>query len=439
MVRQYLGLGATHARETLFQHTHDAAVVLLARAPQQRFVGHLLHQHMLEKIAGLRTDAAPVDQPGLDQLRQAFRQPWRVVWPHRLDQLVAEFTAYGRAQLRHFAPRGLPVQPRHQRIAQGGGNGQRRQRPLEFVAVGQLGQGTGLQQQLGDLLDKQRYTVGLHHQQAHYLGRKPFAPGEPRNHGFHVGWREAVDDELEPVGAVFPRRLELRAERHHGQHGGGRCLLDQQVQQLQRGRVGPVHVLPYHQQRPFLGHVHQPVHQVLVGKAFLPLRQRAHLALSLMHGNGQQRGEQRQRLVVVKCPALEPIVQPAALDLGRVVTQKTGLALDPVDHGMQGAVRVVRRAAKDHGGPAFVPDLLVQGAHQPALADARVAADQHHLAHVGFGLFPAVLQQQDFAVAPDQRHRLGTVRVQRGPGIEFAQHPVHVHGMGQPADLLLPQ
>ena len=86
----------------------------------------LLEQGVLEHIRGVRRHPLLVEHLGLHQLYQAAPQ----------RQLIQDATAWSSsyanvrprtAQLRHRLALGEPIQPRHERILERGGNGQRRQ------------------------------------------------------------------------------------------------------------------------------------------------------------------------------------------------------------------------------------------------------------------------------------------------------------------------
>jgi len=53
-----------------FQHLGNLLVILLPCALEQRLIRRILNQGMLEEVAGVRRQAALVEQLGLDQLSQ---------------------------------------------------------------------------------------------------------------------------------------------------------------------------------------------------------------------------------------------------------------------------------------------------------------------------------------------------------------------------------
>jgi hypothetical protein len=68
MIRQQFGLRLDQLGKPCLQHLSNAPVVLLPRALEQRLIGRLLDEGMLEQIGSLRQRAALVEHLGLHQL-----------------------------------------------------------------------------------------------------------------------------------------------------------------------------------------------------------------------------------------------------------------------------------------------------------------------------------------------------------------------------------
>jgi len=68
MVREEFGLGFDDLRELGLQHLGDAGVQLLAAGFEERAVGGVLNEGVLEAVGDLGRAAAAVDQLGCDQL-----------------------------------------------------------------------------------------------------------------------------------------------------------------------------------------------------------------------------------------------------------------------------------------------------------------------------------------------------------------------------------
>ena len=67
---------------------------------------------------------------------------------------MREFPADHRAGLRDLLHWGEPVEPGHQRVMQGRRNLERHERPGEHVVIARIGEQTGFEHGLGQLLDE---------------------------------------------------------------------------------------------------------------------------------------------------------------------------------------------------------------------------------------------------------------------------------------------
>ena len=90
----------------------DAHVDLLALAAQQRIVGGVADQRVLERVARRGAEAAPVDEPRLHQLAQLALERVQAVRRDRGEQAQREGAADHRGELRHFLGRAEPREAR---------------------------------------------------------------------------------------------------------------------------------------------------------------------------------------------------------------------------------------------------------------------------------------------------------------------------------------
>jgi hypothetical protein len=94
----------------------------LAAAFEQRFIGGVAYQRVLELIRRLRRDAAHIEQFGVGQSAQRALQ---VAFHDRMDRVeyfIGKLTANYRPNLYDLLGRPEPIQARHQRIVQCGRN-----------------------------------------------------------------------------------------------------------------------------------------------------------------------------------------------------------------------------------------------------------------------------------------------------------------------------
>jgi hypothetical protein len=111
MIRQDPRLALDEVGEMLLQHRCRAGVQFPPPYEEQGAVCGVLHQRVLEEIGGLRGDAATEQQSGLGETIEPEPQVGRHPLCHLLDQVVAEFAANHRTDLRDlFGNRSKPVE-----------------------------------------------------------------------------------------------------------------------------------------------------------------------------------------------------------------------------------------------------------------------------------------------------------------------------------------
>ena len=125
MVRDYLGMCLDRLRETGFQQFCGLQMVLLAGPSQQRAVGGILDQRVLEDIIRPGRAAALVEQFGVDQLPQTLLQQIVAGGGKTGDHFVGEFATQHRTELGQLTDLRQAIKTPHQRFLQRIGNGQR--------------------------------------------------------------------------------------------------------------------------------------------------------------------------------------------------------------------------------------------------------------------------------------------------------------------------
>ena len=90
----------------------------------------------------------------------------------------------------------------------------------------------------------------------------------------------------------------------------------------------------------------------------------------------------------------------AQLGLGAIVPLQLQEPLQVLDDRIEGTVLVIGRAAKLDAGSPSCAMLLFERLHQAGFANARLTAQQHHLASPVLGLLPALLQQPSSSSRP---------------------------------------
>ena len=118
-MRHDLGIRLDHVGEAGFQEFRRLPVVLLAGSSQQRAVGSVLDQRVLEDVSGAWRAAALVEKLGLDQLPEAFLENGLAGGGEAGNHFVGELAAQHRAELGELADLRQAVEPPHQRFVQG--------------------------------------------------------------------------------------------------------------------------------------------------------------------------------------------------------------------------------------------------------------------------------------------------------------------------------
>ena len=130
VMRHQLWLGSHGVGKLRFQHLRNTLVILLPRALQERLIGRILDEGVLEDVAAARRQTALVDQFSLHEPRQPLLQRRLIHRRDGVEQVVAKLPAQDRTELRPFSGRREPVEPGHERVVQRGGNDQRGQRAV---------------------------------------------------------------------------------------------------------------------------------------------------------------------------------------------------------------------------------------------------------------------------------------------------------------------
>jgi hypothetical protein len=143
------------------------------------------------------------------QFRQRTLELGRRQRHHRGDKLVRGLAADAGRDLGDLLDRGQAVEPGRERVLQGRGNRQRRQRSRELVAVALVREQAGLEHGLGQLLDEQRYPVRAGQDLLQHLGRERLAAGHPPDHRPALPSAEPAERERGDVPVPGPGRDEL--------------------------------------------------------------------------------------------------------------------------------------------------------------------------------------------------------------------------------------
>ncbi len=284
VVGDFLALRRVAGLASILHRGGDAQVDLLALAAQQRIVGGVADQCVLERVAGLGAEAPPVHQARLHQLAQLALERVDRVRGHGGEQPEREGPPDHRGELRHFLGGAQARQARRQRVTQ---------RRRQLAPVGRL---AALEHRSGQLLDEQRHAVGLGDDMLLDARGELRVAREELDQLLGILAAQGAERDLHHAGPRSPRDVDrVRPDRHHQQQRRGRRLLDQPIEPRQGGGVEPVEILDQQDHRLGLGHRQHQRHQRLERLLALPLRR--HRRQRRRPGRQrqiEQRREQRQ-------------------------------------------------------------------------------------------------------------------------------------------------
>src|SRR5262249_34395023 len=183
------------------------------------------------------------------QLLQPTPQGLLVPRGDGLQQLIGKLAPQRSPELRHALHSRQAIEPCHQRVVQRGRNRQRWEGTGQLIAVLALLEQAGLQHHLGQLLHKQRHPIGLRYHLPYDLRRQRLAVRYPAGHLRRLVPRQAWQCYLGQVRAPHPGRAEVGTKGQQYQDARSGALIDQETEQLQRGRIDPVQVFHDKEQR----------------------------------------------------------------------------------------------------------------------------------------------------------------------------------------------
>ena len=227
---------------------------------------------------------------------------------------------------------------------QRGGNRQRGQGPGQRIALLPLLEQAGLQHHLGQLLHKQRHPIGLGHHLLDHLGGQRLAVRHPADHLRGLAPRQARQRHLGEVRAPRPGRAEVGPKGQQRQDAGGGALIDQEAEQLQRGRIDPVQVFHDKEHGLLRGDAQQDRQEGVQGLLLLLLGRQRQGGIVGGQWEGEEGGKEghglRQRQAILH---QEPLQFAELLLRGLLPLEAQRHPLQQLDHRIQGGVLVIGR------------------------------------------------------------------------------------------------
>ncbi len=243
MMRQQLGLPLLQLRKAFAQHGRDPPMQRLALAFQDRFIGGVANERMLEHVFAVWRQAMTFDKARLRQFQQSRIQLGRRHIHDLGQKVVTEAPADGRADVGDPPRRAETIEPRHQRIVQGGRNDDPR------GASARQGHGQAFEDRFRHLLDEQRNPVAAGDDLSECVRRQDGGRVEMGADSLGVAAIEARQFDVQEIDAVGPAVRELGPGGRHDHPGAILGVRHDAVQQLERRRIAPVQILERQQGR----------------------------------------------------------------------------------------------------------------------------------------------------------------------------------------------
>jgi hypothetical protein len=138
VLRKEFGLPFDELRELFLHDLRDASMQVLAAGFEERAVGGVLDQRVLETVDDIGRGAPTVDKLSRDQLVEGGLQLRLGPAGDRGQQPMGKLAPERRADLGDLLDRGEAIEAGEQRVVQGRGQRERRQRPGQLVTVARV-------------------------------------------------------------------------------------------------------------------------------------------------------------------------------------------------------------------------------------------------------------------------------------------------------------
>ncbi|MEZ5905616.1 MAG: hypothetical protein R3C69_11140 [Geminicoccaceae bacterium] len=376
------------------QRLEDTPMHRLAFRPEQAFVRGVADQRMLEEVGRLGRRAAAKDQLGRSEPLEC-RPDLRLRLRRDLgEQAIIELAADAGRRLRHLLDRLHAVQPRHQRIVQRSGDGERAERRVQDEGVRGLAQHAGFERCLGQFLDEQRHAIGLGGDFGQQLVGQALATCQPGDNGRGVVAAEAVQGEAGDNRVAAKAVAEDRPGGDQEHDPSGPDAIEAEIEQLERRRVDPVRVLDHEQHRLNPGEADKLVGQGRECTGPDLLRPEVKGAVARRTVEAEQGRQERCRSRHVDSGPGDQTFHLVEFPLERIVLGEPCCPGQVLDHRPERAVAVIGRALVADAGVWLGGHRVDQPACDPGLADPGLAGQQHDLTLAAAGLAPAFQQQR---------------------------------------------
>ena len=367
MLRQALRLSRRQFRKPFLEGLRDLPVIAAPPALQERRISGILNERVFEDVGFVRRGSFPVQNPRLNQLLELGAKPLLVKPRNRPQHFVGKLPADCRPQLGHRFRSLHAVEPGIERVLQRRGDAQCRQRGGEFVAAVPFHKHVAFEDGLGELFQEQRHAIGLGDDMFYRLLRQILVAGDPANDFSGVFPGKAEELNLGKIIPDRPWRSKLGTITQKDQELVSSGSGDQLVEHFKRGGIDPMEILQREEHRLACGSREDGSSKRFDGSLSLSLGGQDQRAILFVKGDGKERGDQRHR-----SGDIEPVLEGKSLDLqqlrsgGIPAFELEGNALQEIDHRMETAALVKRRAAQfGQPGVRIIARALLERQEQP--------------------------------------------------------------------------
>jgi hypothetical protein len=369
------------------QKLSGAAVQRLAAAPEQAVISRVLYQRVFEAIVGLRRRALDKQKVGVREPLQRRLQRRLLRFGYIAQQRIGKIASEHSANLRDFARRAEPIQPRGERLLQGWRDG---------VNTALL---PALKKQARHLLDEQRHSPCSLANLVDYVFGERMARRDLADHARDPSAIKGAERDHAVMRTQAPGRAELWAGRRQQEQRCLRPAFGEGAQQVERRRVRPVKILegddgrlrPRSGQNPS-GHRRQlPSPQLLrrqVGGA------------ALRQWDVHERRKQRRVFRRVEPDQPQRAFKVGEPLVGGRIRAKTLTA--PFGNRMHRRVLEQLRCAPFDPGVRRFREMCMELLNEPRFSKSRLADDQHKLTFARPSTLPAARKHAQFLLATDK-------------------------------------
>ena len=385
----------------LLDHLARAAMQLAALLAEQRLVGHIVRQRVLEHVFQLWRAGLLVDQLYRSELPQGLPRV-ALQRRHTLDEPGGELPSNDRGDLeRCLGALRQPVDAGHDDALDGVGDVRVGEGAGQAVALVHALERAVLHQGLRQFLDVERIALGLPGDELAHLQRN-IRLEHTLYHGRRLRLRQGAQSDPRDVRLLAEALCIARpvGEHHHDWvRGHG---IEQEPENVLRMGVDPVEILDHQHERVLAAMGQQEVAHGFRG-APLALHGVHRLHRGVARVEREERTEEGHRPRDVVSGLADPTLDLVQHGLDVVAFLDTKKVAQEVEDGEVGDGMTVGDAAAEHPPRAGSLGMVAELQQETRLTNARLAIDEDCLALARLDIGKAALEQGQLGRASDER------------------------------------